>query len=478
MTDNGQNNAIRRLITQPMWLPVLVSIILLSGSMALLTLLIYNGLQRFDPLYEHAQQTARLHREEQRIASLDNLPATQTTARRLITLAHWGGWLAVDSRAHLLEAGRMLKKQGLAAGPQVIDLLRATITAEDAASLRRFSHVHTDARHALQLALITLIAFPFIVIAFLSGLHGRLVAPLDHLALLLSRLAGRSYEPLESEGVTPTLRPLFASYNRLVNRLQTLEQAHANRERELSATVTDATRSLMLTQSALGRAERMAAAGEVAASLAHDLRNPLAGIRLALHNLESETDSPDTAERLHLVGEEIDRLVGALNAQLARVRHHPEPPTPVKVIDTLHAVVRLQQLRHEGGYRVHIDAPQELRCELPEVGFRLALQNLIANACEAVVVKGGEVRVQAGRVAGELRIRIDDDGPGFPAVLLAQGPRAFSSDKADGIGLGLASARRFAHENHGRLKLSNRPSGGASALLVLPCPTPKKRTES
>lgn len=470
MSDSGQNNAIRRLIMQPMWLPVLISIILLSGSMALLTYLIYAGLQRFDPLYAHARHVALLYQEDQSILAHDKLSTLQAVERQLLVLAHWNGWFAPDSRSRLRRASDFLRTRGFAGASQAIALLRATIRAEDTASLRRFAEVHTDARRALQLALTTLIAFPFIVIAFLNGLHGRLVAPLEHLARLLNRLAGRSYEPLESAGVTPTLQPLFTSYNRLVNRLQALQQEHENRERELADTVADATRSLMLTQSALGRAERMAAAGEVAASLAHDLRNPLAGIRLALHNLETEADTSDSAERLRQVGEEIDRIVDALNAQLARVRHQPEAPKVVAVGETLHAIARLQQLRYEGGCRVRIDAPRELSCILPEVGFRLAVQNLIANACEAVVAKRGEVQVQVGRVAGELRIRIEDDGPGFPPALLAQGPRAFSSGKADGTGLGLVSARRFAHENHGRLTLSNRPSGGASTLLVLPCP--------
>ncbi|APZ42489.1 sensor histidine kinase [Acidihalobacter ferrooxydans] len=467
------SQALRLLVTQPLWLPVLLSTLLVTATMAVIVFLLYTGLQRFDPLYRHVQELSRLEQAAARLASPP--AALGPLSRRIDQLATAPVWMQANTPDDLREAAALLRQPTANAQlPRARKLLSNAIAAENASDLRRFEAVKTSGLHALQLSLTTLLVFPFIIIALLNALRGRLVAPLEHLAELLVSLSDRTYRPLPADELTPVLRPLFNSYNQLVGRLQELESAHRGRERELATAVAETTRSLMLTQSALTRAERLAAAGELAASLAHDLRNPLAGVRLALHNLENDCESPELRERLQLVGAEVDRLVDTLNAQLARVRQQPEAATPVDIATQFQAIARLQQLRFEGHCRLRIETPTKLCCRVPEVGLRLALDNLISNACEAVSDKNGEVRVQAGRVADELRIIVEDNGPGFPAAMLKQGPQLFTTDKPGGTGLGLVSVQRFAHENQGRLTLSNRPEGGARALLVLACPASRQ----
>lgn len=475
MSNRGPSHALRRLVMQPLWLPVLITMTLLISSMALLVFLIYTGLHRFDPLYAHARQMAELRtvvNVVERARGRDARPAASVSSE-LRQLARRGAWLSPSTAQRLEAASAALRGAGgLSVGASLsraLQRLKRAQEAEDAASLGTFEKVHEAARRALQLALITLIVFPLLVVAFLYGLHGRLVAPLGRLADLLTTLAERKYQPLEAHGVTPTLRPLFSSYNQLVSRLELLEKKHANRERELSAAVEKASRSLLLTHSALTRAERLAAAGEVAAGLAHDLRNPLAGIRLALHNLESESGDRETTDRLKLIGGELDRLVSTLNNHLDRARHRPEPPSAIPIDEALRNAAQLQGFSAGGGVRLHIDAPAELCCRLPETGFRHALFNLMGNACEALERRGGEVRVRAETADSTLRILIEDDGPGFSDEQLRNGPRAFVSEKAGGTGLGLITARRFAVECGGRLELSNRERGGARVVLTLPC---------
>lgn len=473
MFNRGPSHALRRLVMQPLWLPVLVTMVALIGSMAVLVFIIYTGLNRFEPLYAHARQVAELRNVINTVEhnrELGRLPAPRLSGE-LNRLARYDSWLAPGTATRLAQATDIL---GSRAGPVdrtlilALQRLRQAERAENSASLGMFEKVHDAARRALQLALATLIAFPLLVIAFLYGLHGRLVAPLGRLADMLTMLAERNYQPLEERGATPTLRPLFSSYNQLVARLELLEERHANRERELSAAVDEAMRSLLLTHSALTRAERLAAAGEVAAGLAHDLRNPLAGIRLALHNLESDSTDPDATARLRLVGEEIDRLVNTLNGHLDRARHRPEAPSPIRIDEALRNTALLQGFSFGDRVRLHVEA-DEIRCHLPEAGFRHTVLNLLNNACEALDDQGGEVRIVAAVRQQELHISIEDDGPGFSKRLLASGPRAFVSEKGSGTGLGLAAARRFAHECGGRLELSNRKDGGARVVLAIPC---------
>ena len=474
MFNHGPSHALRRLVMQPLWLPVLITMTALISSMAVLVFIIYTGLNRIEPLYAHAKQVAILRSVTNTIEHDREFGALPTpfVARELNGLAQDTVWLYPHTRSWLEQANAMLGDRSLPADQRldhVLQRLRQAEQAEDTASLGTLGKAYDAARRALQLALATLIAFPLLVIAFLYGLHGRLVAPLGRLADMLTMLTERNYLPIEERGATPTLRPLLASYNQLVARLELLEERHANRERELSATVDETMRSLLLTHSALTRAERLAAAGEVAAGLAHDLRNPLAGIRLALHNLESDSSDADTTARLQLVGGEIDRLVNTLNGHLDRARHRPETPAPIHIDEALRNTALLQGFSFGDKVRLHVEAPAELRCRLPEAGFRHTLLNLMNNACEALSDKGGDVRVQAELRHEELHISIEDDGPGFSERLLASGPRAFASEKGNGTGLGLATARRFAHECGGRLELSNHERGGARVVLAIPC---------
>ena len=474
MFNRGPSHALRRMVMQPLWLPVLVTMVALIGSMTVLVFIIYTGLNRFEPLYAHARQVAELRSVINTVEhdrELGRVPGPGLRGE-LNRLARYDSWLAPATASRLTQVADIIAADARPVERTLalaLQRLRQAEGAENSASLGMFEKVHDAARRALQLALATLLAFPLLVAAFLYGLHGRLVAPLGRLADMLTMLAERNYQPLEERGATPTLRPLFSSYNQLVARLELLEERHANRERELSAAVDEAMRSLLLTHSALTRAERLAAAGEVAAGLAHDLRNPLAGIRLALHNLESDSADPDTTARLQLVGEEIDRLVHTLNSHLDRARHRPEAPSPIRIDEALRNTALLQGFSFGDRVRLHVEAPAEIRCRLPEAGFRHTVLNLLNNACEALGDESGEVRIVADVRQGELRISIEDDGPGFSRQLLTSGPRAFVSEKGSGTGLGLATARRFAHECGGRLELSNRNGGGARVVLAIPC---------
>lgn len=460
---------------QPLWLPVTLSTTLFVCAMAILVFLIHHGLTRFDPLYQQAQNLASLQQITGELTrdAAHGLKPSDDLKSRLRQLSMQRAWLSPQTDSRLNNALNVLANapgatpEGLAG---TLGMLHTAAAEEDQARVPMLKLVSTDAGHALQLALALLTAFPLLVIALLSALQGRLVSPLSRLADLLTALADREYRPLDETGVAPVLRPLFSSYNQLVARLRLLEDQHALREQALSDAIDEATRSLFLTQAALTRAERLAAAGEVAASLAHDLRNPLAGIRMALSNLETESPEGEFRERITLIGSEIDRLVATLNSHLSRARHRPEPARAVDIGETLRGLGTLLRFRYGSELRVMVEAEAHMRCLLPESAFRHTLLNLLSNACEASTLRQAQRVLADARIhEGQIIITIDDDGPGFPAALLRAGPRPFASDKPAGTGLGLATARRFAAECGGQLQLSNRSEGGARARLVLPC---------
>ncbi len=259
-----------------------------------------------------------------------------------------------------------------------------------------------------------------LVIAYL-----RLVRPLRNLAYLMGLIAKHSYTVAATRGVDPVLEPLFGRYNEMINRITALDSEHQAREETLEHKVDQATRTLMQQNAALMRVERLAATGEMAASLAHELRNPLAGTLSALSNLASEVQDKEKGERLEIIIGEVKRMARLLHNMLDQARHRPELPTNVDLSKSIHALVELVRYQIPQHVRLVAEIPDRLHCRLPENRLHQALLNLILNAGHAVAGNQGLIRVSARRSGAYLSIEVQDDGPGFPPELLKQGPHVF-----------------------------------------------------
>src|SRR5262249_26669886 len=148
--------------------------------------------------------------------------------------------------------------------------------------------VRRDTLVEWRLALAALAVFPALVALLLWALRERIFRPIDDLRAFLSRLAQGQFVPVALGGIDPLLRPLFENYNQMVTRLEQLERANRKRTSSLEQEVRAATEALLRQQQSLMRAQRLAAAGEVSATLAHELRNPIAGMQVTLANLRKE----------------------------------------------------------------------------------------------------------------------------------------------------------------------------------------------
>lgn len=102
-----------------------------------------------------------------------------------------------------------------------------------------------------------------------------------------------------------------------------------------------ATRDLLAHNRSLAQADRLAAAGEMAASLAHELRNPLAGIQLALANMREELADAEMRARLERIGAELGRVTELMNGLLNQARLTPETATPVHLASMAAEVLAL-----------------------------------------------------------------------------------------------------------------------------------------
>lgn len=223
------------------------------------------------------------------------------------------------------------------------------------------------------------------------------------------------------------------------------------------------------------RAERLALAGEAAASLAHEMRNPLAGIVLGLQNLERDVPDP-LVSRVRPLVTEIERVNRSLNEHLGALRAPVETPEPVDIQRTVSELAEL--LRYEAADRIAIetDVPQGTVCRTQPDRFRQVVLNLGLNAIQAMEGEGGRLRIRASSSGGSLDVEVRDTGPGFPPALLAATPAPFTTTRAQGTGLGLRLVRRTVTEMGGIVELSNPAEGGARVLVRIPCPTEPSET--
>lgn len=306
-----------------------------------------------------------------------------------------------------------------------------------------------------------------IVLALLFFRH-RILHPLHDLRRLLERLAEERFTPFTTEHLDPLLLPVFTSYNEMVKHLAELEESKRLYAQSLQYEVRLATHALLEQQANLARAERLAAVGEVAAELAHEIRNPLAGIQMAVANFRREVDEPEQLERLDMINGELKRVAVLLNDMLDQSRHHPEAAADFNIVTLLRDLAALTRYQISPAIELEVKNTDELIVHLPESMVRQALLNLLLNAADAIGQQSGKIVLSVTANAQALIINVSDDGSGFPQEMLEYGIRPFRTSRQRGTGIGLAMVQRFVKSIGGNLKLSNQLPHGATVSLILP----------
>jgi signal transduction histidine kinase len=225
------------------------------------------------------------------------------------------------------------------------------------------------------------------------------------------------------------------------------------------------TENLVRTQAQLVQSEKLASIGEMAAAVAHGLRNPLASLRAAAQLVQRHPEAPSSAEHLNAIVEEVDRLDRRITHLLSFSRpapYHPLRESVPRLVEGL--LPAFSELLRERGVGLQL----ELSPALPEVRvdpmqLEQALVEIVSNALDAMP-QGGQLRIGAslngdGSNPGEVSIEIADTGPGIPDQVLPSVCEPFFTTRQEGTGLGLAIAKRYIEQNGGRLEIMSRPSG-------------------
>jgi two-component system sensor histidine kinase AtoS len=240
-------------------------------------------------------------------------------------------------------------------------------------------------------------------------------------------------------------------------------------------------------EQALQRTEQIKCAGELATGLAHEIKNPLAGIKLSIevlsHSLENDLAGEDK-EVLAKVIDEIKRIESLIKGLLNFAR----PPQPQFAKTDVNAVLEsvaglvLQNQSSIPGASRSITLVRDLDSRLPEImadpmQLRQVFMNLLLNAVDAMK-DGGDLGIKTRFDAANqsVRVELSDTGRGIDAAVMGKLFQPFFTTKSKGTGLGLAISKRLIEDHGGRIGIEQNASGGATFITTLPA-IPSERAQ-
>jgi nitrogen fixation/metabolism regulation signal transduction histidine kinase len=244
---------------------------------------------------------------------------------------------------------------------------------------------------------------------------------------------------------------------------------------ELASTFNAMTRDLASAREELVRAERVAAWREIAQRIAHEIKNPLTPIQMAIETLQRahRKGAPQFdslfGESAQTILDEVGRLKRIV-AEFSSFARMPQPRlAPVDVSELVDSALAL----YKGG-----DTPLDLtlgRDLPPALADREQLTqvviNLVENARDAVAA-GGRIRVSTRSSDGRVELEVADDGPGLSDEARAKLFTPYFTTKAKGTGLGLAIVHRIVRDHGGDIRVGGAPGAGAVFTVALPPATP------
>ncbi len=233
----------------------------------------------------------------------------------------------------------------------------------------------------------------------------------------------------------------------------------------------------------LRRHERLSGIGQLAADLAHEIRNPLAAISGSIQILEggAEGEESDESRRLmNIVVRETDRLNALITDFLLFARPAPARPEPVVIESVLRDMAQIFESIRPPSVQLVIDAPPELRVVADDSQLRQLLWNLFLNAVQAMP-DGGSLEIRAQHAAAQgaslerrsgnadwVEIRVADSGTGIAEDVLERIFDPFFTTKKEGSGLGLATVHRIVEGNGGHVKVESAVGRGTRFSVLLP----------
>jgi len=290
------------------------------------------------------------------------------------------------------------------------------------------------------------IALFLLALGVIMLIANRFLRPIQTLQKAFDRVVDGDLDATVSVDRTDEIGMLTNAFNHMVSELR------KNREKETS----------------VRRKERLASLGQLAAGVAHEIKNPLNAINLTIQHLRDKfIDSKNTAVRGHMdvVQSEIRRLDKIVNNFLSYVRNEK---LERKMTDMKAFVLEIIQLyqRELTAHRVkfELDAPELCRLDIDPERFKTVFMNLIINALQAMP-NGGVLKISI--LANAKRIIIQDSGKGIPEKSVEHIFDLFYTTKGSGTGLGLPTAYKIVKAHGGDISIESTEQTGTKVIIDL-----------
>jgi signal transduction histidine kinase len=230
----------------------------------------------------------------------------------------------------------------------------------------------------------------------------------------------------------------------------------------------------------LVQSEKLSAMGELAAKLAHEVLNPLAGMKAAIQLLARQGAATPGGAPVVETAEALNREIARVEGLVRRLVNYSRPLAPRVEIVTVSGLMDSAEeatrsaFQRSGIRLVRTEAPVLPPVEVDPLLFTQAMVNLLINAIEASGADGAQVELSAIHPTGghdEVVLRVADHGPGLEEAHLPELFKPFFTTKPDGHGLGLAVTQNIVLEHGGRIEARNRPpEQGSGAVFEIHLP--------
>ena len=256
-------------------------------------------------------------------------------------------------------------------------------------------------------------------------------------------------------------------------RLKGLNEDLETHKAELERRVAERTAALRASQARVIQQEKMAAFGLLAAGIAHEVGNPLAGISSLIQMIRRKDSNPYTIEKLELA----ERQLGRIQRTIREVVDFSRPAStargrvrPLEVVEEALGIAKYYQRTKDRA--ITTDVPPDLG---PVRGIRdhltQVLLNLVLNAIDATA-RGGRIQIEGREDGPTVVLSVEDDGPGVALGDRARLFQPYFTTKPSGTGLGLFVSRQIVEEMGGTLTFRSEPGRGATFLVRLPADRP------
>lgn len=366
--------------------------------------------------------------------------------------------IANDVEASFSAYLQLLKNGG--GGPAAADLLQSN-TLPACVDLREFNALQIDESEREHQRVLQRLAWGFAAVGTLGssaglimgyGLARGLRRAVDSLLVQVQGASDLLGQELATVTVAGGGRSAPDEIDALVHRVGEVVRALQQREREVR------------------RAERLAAVGQLAAGMAHEVRNPLTSVQLLIQTVRRDpTAGGLDANDLELIDAELGRIEQSLKAFL----NYARPAKPERIAcDLTHIAsatlnllrARVEQQKVTVRFR-HPAVPVALLADPEQI--RQVFVNLVLNALDAMPV-GGTLEVAIDQNADTVSLVVADSGAGISADILPRLFEPFATGKETGLGLGLVVSKRIVEDHGGTIRGANRPQGGAEFVVQLP----------